>query len=100
MKLQTNMTEQEILKYCHFYKGEAMIPQSLDQKNEGKLWVAEKAVCEDFSHLIDRDNPRRKIAEIVAAYVSKWSPMKFRPIMRTYFEKVSDLEDEIMRSYN
>ena len=25
------MTEQEILKYCHFYKGEAMIPQSLDQ---------------------------------------------------------------------
>ena len=94
------MTEQEILQYCYFYKGEAMIPQSFDHKNEGKLWVAEKTICEDFSNLIERNNPRRKIAELVAAYVSKWSTINFRSVMRTYFEKVSDLKDEIMAIYS
>ena len=94
------MTEQEVMKFCHYYKGEAMIPQSFDQKNEGKLWVAEKVICEEFPNLIERNNPRRKIAELIAAYVSKWSPMKFYSIMQTYFENASDLEDEIMRPYN
>ena len=94
------MTEQEILQYCQFYKGEAMIPQSFDQKNEGKLWVAEKAICEDFSNLIDRSNPRRKVAELVAAYVSKWSPLKFRSVMKTYFEKVSGIEKDVMQIYS
>ena len=94
------MTEQEILKYCYFYQGEAMIPQSFDQKDEGKLWVAEKAICENFSNLIERDNPRRNIAEFVAAYVGKWAPFNFRSVMRTYFEKAPDLKEEIMEIYN
>lgn len=77
-----------------------MIPQSFDQKNDGKLWVAEKAICEEFSNLIDRSNPRRKIAELVAAYVSKWSPFKFRSVMKTYFEKVSGIEKDVMQIYS
>lgn len=35
------MNEQDLLKYCFFYKGEAIIPPTFDKKNEGKLWVAE-----------------------------------------------------------
>ena len=94
------MTEQEILQYCQFYKGEAMIPQSFDQKNEGKLWVAEKIICEDFFNMIDRNNPRKKIAELIAAYVGKWAPYEFRSVMKTYFDKVPDLEKEIMQIYS
>ena len=94
------MTEQEVMKFCHFYKGEAMIPQSFDQKNEGKLWVAEKVICEEFPNLIERNNPRRKIAELIAAYVSKWMPYEFGDIMNVYWEKVPDLKADIMLCYN
>ena len=95
------MTEQEILKYCHFYKGEAMIPQSIDHQKYGvELWVAEKMICEYFSNMIDRNNPRKKIAELIAAYVGKWAPFEFRSIMKIYFDKVPDLEKEIMQIYS
>lgn len=94
------MTEQELLKFCHYYKGESIIPPSFDKKNEGKLWVAEKAICEDFSNLVGRNNPKRRVAELVAAYVSKWSPYSFRSVMNTYFEKSPELKGEIMAIYN
>lgn len=32
-----SMAERELLRYCHFYKGEAMLPLSFDRTNEGKL---------------------------------------------------------------
>lgn len=77
-----------------------MIPKSFDQKNEGKLWVAEKAICEDFSNLISRKNPRREIAEYIAAYVGKWAPFEFREVMEVYFKHVPDLKESIMLTYN
>lgn len=49
------MNEQDLLKYCFFYKGEAIIPPTFDKKNEGKLWVAEKYVCEEIPNLIDKE---------------------------------------------
>lgn len=94
------MNEQDLLKYCFFYKGEAIIPPTFDKKNEGKLWVAEKYVCEEIPNLIDKENPRKSIASFVFAYVSKWSPYIFLEVMGTYLQKAPDLKDYINDIYN
>lgn len=78
------MTTQDIIQYCFFYKGEELIPSKFDQKNEGKLWVAEKFICEEIPHLIDKKNPRNSIKQYIESYVSKWSPYKYDDIMNTY----------------
>ena len=79
------MTEQDLLKYCYFYKGEALIPPDFDKKNEGKLWVAEKFICEEIPHLIDEENPRKSIASYIDSYVGKWAPFKHDEVMTTYY---------------
>lgn len=78
------------------------MPESFDKKNEGKLWVAEKYLCEEAPFLIKENNPRRDMANYVAAYVGKWSPYNFYDIMQTYFLKNTDLklEKEILRVYS
>lgn len=73
---------------------------SICQKNEGKLWVAEKYICEDIPNLIDKENPRRSIASYIAAYVGKWAPFNFMDIMATYFKKSPDVKDFILRTYS
>ncbi len=94
------MTEQELLKYCFFYKGEALCPPRYDQKDEGKLWQAEKVVCEELQHMVDTDNPRTSIAKVIAAYVAKWSPWTFEQVMRVYFAQAPDIKDVVMSIYN
>ena len=42
------MNETSILQYCYFYKGEEICPKQYDGKNEGKLWQAEKLICEEY----------------------------------------------------
>lgn len=83
-----------------FYKGEIIIPSRFVKKNEGKLWVAEKYICEDIPNLIDKENPRRSIASYIAAYVGKWAPFNFMDIMATYFKKSPDVKDFILRTYS
>ncbi|WP_288510136.1 hypothetical protein [uncultured Prevotellamassilia sp.] len=94
------MTTEDIMKYCFFYKGETIIPSRFVKKNEGKLWVAEKYICEDIPNLIDKENPRRSIASYIAAYVGKWAPFNFMDIMATYFKKSPDVKDFILRTYS
>ena len=45
------MIEQDLLKYCYFYKEEALPP--IDQ-NDGcrLLWLAEKWICEEGNNLV------------------------------------------------
>ena len=48
------MTEQEVMKFCHFYKGEAIVPLSFEQNYEHALWLAEKVICEDFPNRMEQ----------------------------------------------
>lgn len=94
------MTAEDLMKYCFFYKGEALIPSCFDKKNEGQLWVAEKFICEEIPNLIDKGNPRKSIASYVASYVGKWNPFDFMDVMETYFKKAPDLKDYIFKIYS
>ena len=85
------MTYNQLLEYCYFYKGEVMCPLEYDRKNEGKLWFAEKMICEDLSELVDDANPRISFARAVASYVGKWAPYSLYEVMETYFEKFPEL---------
>lgn len=78
------MTEQDLLKYCLFYKGEELLPRDFDKKNEGKLWVAEKFICEEIPHLINEKTPRKSMAGYIESYVGKWAPYELKGVMETY----------------
>ena len=78
------MTEQDLLKYCYFYKGEALIPADFDKRDEGKLWMAEKFVCEEIPHRIDERNLRESIRSWVESYVGKWDPWGWQRVMAIY----------------
>ncbi len=94
------MTWQESLKYCFFYKGEAIIPTVFEGKDEGQLWVAEKFVCEEISNQIDEESPRESMASWVAAYVSKWNPYGYREVLDLYLKHIPDLKEYILKIYN
>lgn len=53
------MNETSILQYCYFYKGEEICPKQYDGKNEGKLWQAEKFICEELFGLVDNSTPEQ-----------------------------------------
>lgn len=89
------MTYEQILQYCHFFKGEAICPQYYDGKTEGKLWQAEKTICEDLPNLVDSLNPEISLAQAVSLYIGKWSPYKLFEIMDVYFEKCTDLRSKL-----
>ena len=89
------MNEKTLLQHCHFYKGEAICPPQFDGKDAGKLWQAEKIICEDLPELVKNPNPRESMAQTVSDYVQKWSPFKFQEIMDTYFEKYPDLRSKL-----
>lgn len=93
------MTEQQLLKHCHFYKGEALPPF---EQNDGRrlLWLAEKWICEEGNNLIAPANPQKDMASYIAAYVGKWAPFKSESIMELYFQKAPQLKDEISSIYN
>ena len=50
------MLYSQLLPLCYFFKGEVMCPLEYDRKNEGKLWFAEKMICEHLSELVDDAN--------------------------------------------
>lgn len=81
------MNKTELLKYCYFFKDEKQCPQSYDGKHEGKLWQAEKMICEYMTELVHKDNPRESMANAIAMYIEKWSPYKYLEVMDIYFEK-------------
>ena len=54
------MNETSILQYCYFYKGEEICPKQYDGKNEGKLWQAEKFICEELFGFVDNSTPPNK----------------------------------------
>lgn len=82
------MIEQNLLKYCYFYKGEALPP--FDQ-NDGRrlLWLAEKWICEEGNELIKPTDPKKSMALFVEAYVGKWAPFKASSIMELYSAKLN-----------
>lgn len=82
------MTETQLLKFCLYYKGEALIPLSLDGTDEGKIWQAEKFACESMQNLIDETDPARSFASAVGAYVMKWDPWEADNILKPYFAKL------------
>lgn len=93
------MTAEDILNYCHFYHGEVIMPESLEDTNEGQLWIAEKAICENFANDIHADTPQKDIASLVAAYVGKWNPYELSDVINTYLMKVPNVETFIRQVY-
>ncbi len=93
------MTEQELLKLCFYYKGEELVPPRFSKTDEGKLWQAEKIICEELQCLIEKENPKMSIAKAVAAYVSKWCPYDFGKIMDEYFSNAEDIREAVMLIY-
>ena len=89
------MNETSILQYCYFDKGEEICPKQYDGQNEGKLWQAEKFICEELFGLVDNSTPRISTAQLVSDYVQKWSPYKFRDVMETYFEKFPESRSQL-----
>lgn len=81
------MTETQLLKYCLFYRGEVLVPVEYDGKAEGKIWAAEKIICEQMPNDVDESNPALSMAELVSAYVGKWSPYKYADVMSVYLDK-------------
>lgn len=88
------MTYNEILPYCLFFNGEELVPSSLDQ-TDGRLWLAEKKVCEEFPSLVSDENPRTSLASAVYYFLGKWYPFKFGDYMNRYFEKAPELKDSL-----
>lgn len=89
------MTNNAMIKYCRYYKGEAICPPQYDGTNAGKLWQAEKFVCEEFFNLIDWVAPYHCFIEYVSAYVEKWSPYTCDAIMKEYFDHRPDIYSDI-----
>lgn len=92
------MIEQEIILYCHYWKGEELMPMAITDKDEQRLWFAEKMICETMPQLVTRDNPRKSLDEAVAAYVSKWAPYDFEDTLRVYFKNDATYEKAILGS--
>lgn len=93
------MTEQELLKHCHFYKGEALPPYG--QKDGRRLlWLAEKWVCEEGCNLIDENHPEKDMASYIASYVGKWAPFNASSILDLYIAKAPAMKSEIQDAYN
>ena len=93
------MTEFELLKYCHYYNGEGIPPLNFDKK-EKKIWFAEKMICGEFQNLVDRKNPRKSIAELIASYIGKWDPWDWPSVMETYLKNTPDLRQYIFSVYS
>ena len=89
------MTSNAMTRYCRYYKGEAICPPQYDGTNAGKLWQAEKFVCEEFFNLINWVVPYYSFIEYVSAYVEKWSPYKCEEIMNEYFNNRPDIYSDI-----
>ena len=97
------MTSNAMIRYCRYYKGEAICPPQYDGTNAGKLWQAEKFVCEEFFNLINwvgwtaenSADPYYSFIEYVSAYVEKWSPYKCEEIMNEYFNNRPDKYSDI-----
>lgn len=89
------MTSNAMIRYCRYYKGEAICPPQYDGTNAGKLWQAEKFVCEEFFNLINWVVPYYSFIEYVSAYVEKWSPYKCEEIMNEYFNNRPDIYSDI-----
>lgn len=89
------MTSNAMIRYCRYYKGEAICPPQYDGTNAGKLWQAEKFVCEEFFNLINWVVPYHSFIEYVSAYVEKWSPYKCEEIMNEYFNNRPDKYSDI-----
>lgn len=84
------MTESQLLKYCLFYKGETLPPVEFNQTNAGKLWQAEKYICENLANNIAPDSPALEMATLVEAYVGKWAPFSANEVMSQYWERCPD----------
>lgn len=93
------MTPEDILKYCHFYKGEVIMPEYLENTNEGQLWIAEKVVCENFASNIRANAAQKDVASLVASYVGKWNPYGLTDVMSAYFIKVPSVRTFIKEVY-
>lgn len=93
------MTTAELTELCHFYHGEQSCPLDYDRTPLGKLWQAEKMLCEDIlcdNPNIPMENPHKVFDEYIALYVGKWDPYGFEEVMNVYFEMVPDYRKEIM----
>lgn len=75
------------------------MPESLEGTNEGQLWIAEKAVCENFTSNIRANAAQKDIASYVASYVGKWNPYELVDVMNTYLIKVPNVEAFIREVY-
>lgn len=78
------MTEQDLLPYCFFYKGEILMPAKYVKTHAHLLWLAERFVCERIPHKIDAANPRKSITSYIDSYVGKWAPFEHDEIMGSY----------------
>lgn len=87
------MKENDILKICHFYKGENIIPDIFIGQAEGKLWRAEQFACEYPDMFDGYENLEKRMAEIVCMYVSKWDIYDKTNTLKVYFEKSTYKED-------
>lgn len=94
------MKREELLKLCHFYKGEEDCPQEFDGRNEGKLWHFEKLACHvmESPHFESCGNPRFDFDKTVAMGAAKWCPYQYRDILETYFQHSPVYKTRILES--
>ena len=89
----------ELLKYCHFYKGENKVPESFDRRPEGKIWLAESFAC-DCPELFDGyENIEKRMVDVVCAHISKWDVYENAQTLKVYFKKSPRYEKEFLKIY-
>ena len=77
------LIKEELLKYCKFYHDEVISPYT--DSPSTLLWMAEKFICEEGTHLIDDKNIKESFTDIISSFIGKWSPYKHDKIMLLYY---------------
>ena len=94
------MSEEDLLKLCHFYKGESAPPEEYRGLPNGKLWSAEKFAC-DYPKVFDGyGNLEKRMAEIVCIHVSKWDVYGKAETLKVYFQESPTYESEFYDAYS
>ncbi len=92
------MTTQELIQFCHYYKGEKECPST--DKIFAQLWTAEMMACTDLINMVSDNNPKHDLHNVVFAYVSKWNPYSYWETLDEYIKKAHPDQSIVNTYYN
>ena len=92
------MSENELLKYCHYYSGGIKSPSQ--NRVFSALWQAEQMACTDLADTISETNTKDDFDKVVFAFISKWYPYEYKSILDDYIKNANPSQAIIKVYYN